>query len=268
MHANNKMTDITPTPESKKRKYSDKDEEKYLSNRAKRRRTEKEFSIGPYMILEELGSGAYGTVFKAKEVATGRIVAIKKLTIGEETNETEIKILEFLKRICDEYFLCFYHVLKDKNHLYLVSEYLDGYVRLMDFLVQNDHQLEDPIEYEKYQLNNIVLENKILCNIAKAIELLHSLHIAHADLSAYNIMVNPLTGQVKLIDFGMSLMANKTSKMHFDEDEKDLEKIAYNMIGEIEPNEDTPLLNERNNIWESEFKSGEFIAKVKKYICK
>lgn len=261
------MTEITPSPQKKRKLENDlKDESSPDIKRRKKSRLER---IGPYIVLDFIGQGGYGTIFRAKEEKSGKIVAIKKISIKEETNAMEIKILTELSKHCSEYFLCLVEILRDDDYLYIVTEYLGNYIRLADFLFVDEYKrpTDNLIELEQRFPERIALENKILCNLAKGIEILHSKFIAHVDLTTENILVNPKTGQVKIIDFGISEMGKNVHEHYFDEDHNDLMERAFQIIGEIEPNEETPMLNERNNLWESGF-VGADISKFKKYICK
>lgn len=187
-------SEITPSPKLttslKKRKFEETGST-YIQNRFKKRKTEKDYAIGTYIIGPVLGEGSYGKVFQGKEIATGKMVAIKKIPIQQETKEMEVKIMQLLARgnKCDDYFLCLIRVFEDKKYIYLVSEYLDKYIRVMDF-IQNQSNYSSEIK------------KKVICNLIKAIELLQKENIAHNDLHDENIMVNPTTGQIKIIDFG------------------------------------------------------------------
>lgn len=78
----------------------------------------------------------------------------------------------------------------DHKKLYLVFEYVDG-LDLSDYILENTKISEEKAI-------------KILKQICSTINYLHSIHICHRDIKLDNIMVNPETLKIKLIDFGFA----------------------------------------------------------------
>jgi calcium-dependent protein kinase len=78
----------------------------------------------------------------------------------------------------------------DDEKLYLVFEYVDG-SDLSDYITESIKIGEEKTI-------------KILQQICSTINYLHSIHICHRDIKLDNIMVNPDTLEIKLIDFGFS----------------------------------------------------------------
>jgi len=133
--------------------------------------------LGPYEILESIGSGGMGEVWKARDTRLGRIVAIKK--VREQHSERfkqEARSIAALNHPN----ICQIHDIGDD---YLVLEYVEG------------KPLSSPqLEQEAVRL---------AIQIASALEEAHQHGIIHRDLKPSNIMVTE-KGSVKLLDFGLA----------------------------------------------------------------
>ena len=133
--------------------------------------------LGPYEILEPIGAGGMGEVWKARDTRLNRIVAIKKLK-GSHTArfEQEARAIAALNHpnIC---------TLHDIGPDYLVMEYVEG------------KPLQGPLRVE----DAITLARQI----AAALEEAHAKGILHRDLKPANVLVTP-KGSAKLLDFGLA----------------------------------------------------------------
>jgi serine/threonine protein kinase len=133
--------------------------------------------LGPYEIVDLIGSGGMGEVWRARDTRLGRIVAIKK--VKEQHSERfkqEAKTIAALNHP----FVC---QLFDIGPDYLVLEYVEG------------KPLSSPLpEREAVRL---------AIQIATALEAAHKKGIVHRDLKPANIIVTD-EGSVKLLDFGLA----------------------------------------------------------------
>jgi serine/threonine protein kinase/tetratricopeptide (TPR) repeat protein len=133
--------------------------------------------LGPYEILESIGSGGMGEVWKAKDTRLSRIVAIKK--VKEQHSERfkqEARSIAALNHpnICQIF---------DIGDDYLVLEYVEG------------NSLSSPLPEQEAV--------RLAIQIATALEEAHQHGIIHRDLKPSNIMVTD-KGSVKLLDFGLA----------------------------------------------------------------
>jgi serine/threonine protein kinase/Tol biopolymer transport system component len=140
--------------------------------------------LGPYEIIEPIGSGGMGEVYKASDTRLGRIVAIK--TSNErfsERFEHEARAVAALNHpnICTLY---------DVGPNYLVMEYIEG------------ESPKGPMPLEEAL--------RIARQIADALEAAHERGITHRDLKPANIKVKP-GGAVKVLDFGLAKVSATTS---------------------------------------------------------
>lgn len=149
--------------------------------------------LGPYLIEKELGSGAMGAVFRARDDATGERVAIKIIAPGLTANAGALRRfqreIDILKQL--EHPNITYIVRSGKYHgtpLY-VMEYLEG--ESLDKVLERRGRL--PWE-------EVVSIGQQAC---AALQYAHDHGIIHRDLKPSNLMILK-DGTVKLTDFGIA----------------------------------------------------------------
>ena len=158
--------------------------------------------ISNYRILEELGRGGMGIVYKAEDLKLTRTVALKFLPHGLGAHEPErARFLQEARAaaILNHPNICTIHDIQEVDgQQFIVMEYVDGKTLREIIPVK---KLQDAITYA--------------IQIAEALQEAHTHGIVHRDIKAENIMVNS-KGQVKVMDFGLaklkgSLKLTKTS---------------------------------------------------------
>ena len=157
-----------------------------------------------YEILEKIGTGGMGNVFKAHDRKLDRIVAIKVLKL--EYNEDNNFIRKFKREslaaasISHPNVVSIYDVgtekIDDKEVHYIVMEYIDG--KTLKDLINDEGRLS-----EKRALNYCI-------QIAEALKVAHSKHIVHRDIKSQNIMVTR-DDRIKVTDFGIARVADNTT---------------------------------------------------------
>ncbi|KAL8141082.1 hypothetical protein V2J09_007103 [Rumex salicifolius] len=155
-----------------------------------------------YEKLEKVGEGTYGKVYKAKDKASGQLVALKKtrLEMDEEgippTALREISLLQLLSQsLYVVRLLCVEHVDKNgKPLLYLVFEYLD--TDLKKFI---DSYKRGP---NPRQLA-LSLVQSFLYQLLKGVAHCHSHGVLHRDLKPQNLLVDKEKGILKIADLGL-----------------------------------------------------------------
>jgi hypothetical protein len=152
-------------------------------------------NIGRYEILNELGHGAMGIVYKAQDPKIGRVVAIKTLSAAGQGDELEQYRARFLVeaksagRLNHPNIVTVHDVTEDEfGRPCLVLEFVEG--TTLDRLV-----LEEPM--------TIARLIELITQIARALAYAHAHGIIHRDVKPANIMVTK-TGIAKLSDFGIA----------------------------------------------------------------
>uniref|UniRef100_A0A3Q1BFF1 non-specific serine/threonine protein kinase n=1 Tax=Amphiprion ocellaris TaxID=80972 RepID=A0A3Q1BFF1_AMPOC len=148
-------------------------------------------------IIGELGDGAFGKVYKAKNKETGVLAAAKVIeTKCEEELEDYMVEIDILAK-CDHRYIvklldAFYH----DNKLWIMIEFCPGGA-VDATMLELDRGLTEP-------------QIKVVCRqMLEALDYLHSMKIIHRDLKAGNILLM-LDGDIKLADFGVSAKNTKT----------------------------------------------------------
>uniref|UniRef100_A0A3Q7IID4 Protein kinase domain-containing protein n=1 Tax=Solanum lycopersicum TaxID=4081 RepID=A0A3Q7IID4_SOLLC len=155
-----------------------------------------------YEKLEKVGEGTYGKVYKAKDKATGQLVALKKtrLEMDEEgippTALREISLLQMLSHsLYIVRLLCVEHIDKNgKPILYLVFEYLD--TDLKKFI---DSHRKGP----NARALPTALIQSFLFQLCKGVAHCHSHGVLHRDLKPQNLLVDKEKGILKIADLGL-----------------------------------------------------------------
>ncbi|XP_069388187.1 mitogen-activated protein kinase kinase kinase kinase 4 isoform X4 [Paralichthys olivaceus] len=159
---------------------------------------------GIFELVEVVGNGTYGQVYKGRHVKTGQLAAIKVMDVTEEEEE-EIK-LEI-------------NMLKSYSHHRNIATYYGAFIKKEP--AGQDHQLWLVMEYcgagsvtdlVKKTKGNCLKEDWIayICReVLRGLSHLHSHHVIHRDIKGQNVLLTE-NAEVKLVDFGVSAQLDKT----------------------------------------------------------
>lgn len=155
---------------------------------------EKKKPIVPgYEILKYLGSGGMGTVYKARQIRTGHVVAVKLFNVNtvDEPRKLRCFLRETLAmlRIPDPHIVRAYDVGLAGGTLYYTMEWVDG--TPVDRLIRRSGKLLEPLALD------------ITRQIASALSALHAARVVHGDVKPSNILLTP-KGTAKLCDLGLA----------------------------------------------------------------
>lgn len=149
-----------------------------------------------FVILEKIGQGGTAQVFRARDLSSGDVVALKHLMLGpnlspaERTNritrfENEARTMQHLDH---PFIMAVYDHFVDEGNHFIVAEYLEG-LALPDYQEQHRPGVRETLIY--------------LAQIAQALDYAHTQNIVHRDVKPDNVMVLPGKG-AKLLDFGIA----------------------------------------------------------------
>ncbi|UCH49714.1 MAG: serine/threonine protein kinase [Betaproteobacteria bacterium] len=159
--------------------------------------------LGRYEIVAELGQGAMGTVYKARDPLLDRIVAIKTISLNlpdDEVAEYEARFYQEAKaagQLSHPNIVTIYDIGKSDQLAYMAMEFLEGQ-ELRKILGE-----ATPITIEK------ALD--IGAQVADGLDYAHERQVVHRDIKPANVMVLN-DGLIKITDFGIARMRNNEIK--------------------------------------------------------
>jgi len=180
-----------------------KDLEDLVNEPPERRETimqqiEKEIAQAEYTITEQVGSGAFGSVFKGTRRKDGKQVAIKIIDLEESKDDVQTicrEITTLVSSSCPQ-LINYYGSAVFGTKLWIAMEYVDGGSILDKIKKQGSPLTEDQIAY-------------IVHEVLLGLDYLSRNGKIHRDIKAANILVSK-TGQVKLADFGATAQLTDT----------------------------------------------------------
>ncbi len=154
-------------------------------------------SFGRYEVLEVIGKGAMGTVYKGKDPAIGRLVALKTIRVDKIADASEVvELRERLNReakaagsLSHPNIVTIYDVGLDGDTQYIAMEYLEGFT--LEQVINRQLQL------------NFKIAAKVVFQVCSALSYAHKHNLIHRDIKPANIMVLD-NFHVKVMDFGIA----------------------------------------------------------------
>uniref|UniRef100_A0A6T9Q224 Cyclin-dependent kinase 2 homolog n=1 Tax=Alexandrium catenella TaxID=2925 RepID=A0A6T9Q224_ALECA len=151
--------------------------------------------LSRYCLLEKLGEGTYGKVYKAKHNETGRHYALKEIPIQYEDEgvpSTAIREVSLLKECDHPNVIRLHEVLSVPSALYLVFESLDMDLRMY---------LKNP-SLGGFRDPGWLRSGAYQC--VSGIDFCHGKRILHRDLKPQNVLIDVKNSRLKLADFGLA----------------------------------------------------------------
>jgi serine/threonine-protein kinase len=160
-------------------------------------------TLGNFRILECIGSGGAGMIWKAEDSSLGRIVALKalrpELAQDGEMSERFRAEARTLAKLSHVNVAALYSLIEDDEGLFLVMEYIEGNT-LAALLATSGAMPFD---------SAFALFHQVLDGVGHA----HEVGVVHRDLKPANLMVDA-RGCVKVMDFGIARIAGAARTTH------------------------------------------------------
>jgi serine/threonine-protein kinase len=157
-------------------------------------------TFGRYEILDKLGEGAMGVVYRARDANLGRVVALKMLSADlgaeEELHQRFQREAEAIGRLSHPNIVTVYDVGEASGQLYMAMELLEG------------DDLRSLIE--KRAAIGLADRVRILVQICDGLAYAHSRGVVHRDIKPANILVGS-DGRVKILDFGLARVSARST---------------------------------------------------------
>ncbi len=155
-------------------------------------------TIGQYQVIDKIGEGGMGAVYKAEDTTLHRLVALKMLsshlTEDEEARERFIREAQSASSLNHPNITTVYEFIEDDDTRLICMEYVEG------------KTIRDMVETGIVSVRKAI---DIITQTAEALEAAHNKGILHRDVKSANIMVN-MEGRVKVMDFGLAQLAGKS----------------------------------------------------------
>ncbi|KAJ0401081.1 hypothetical protein P43SY_005686 [Pythium insidiosum] len=151
--------------------------------------------------LNRIGEGTYGTVYRARDRRSQRIVALKRVLLHNEGSDgfpiTALREIKLLKRLRHPNCVQLLDVVvgRKRSSVFLVFEYCEHDLALL--LRAQSHRVPHRHPFTESELKRIML------SILHAVEHLHAQSLVHRDIKLSNVLYDRY-GAVKLADFGLA----------------------------------------------------------------
>ena len=162
--------------------------------------------IRNYRILNKIGSGTHGTVYKVENILSKQIFALKDMYLHNLSDkEQEQIVMEICIQKCNtcSYIIKYHDSFIEKDHVYIISEYA------------SNGDLQSLINYNKKY--NKTFDNKFIAKtilqIILGLTYLHKYHIVHRDLKPSNIFYD-LYWNIKIGDLGIAKFFPDNNLIH------------------------------------------------------
>ncbi|PIU58611.1 hypothetical protein COS86_08600 [Candidatus Bathyarchaeota archaeon CG07_land_8_20_14_0_80_47_9] len=156
---------------------------------------------GRYAVLKKLGEGGKGVVYKARDTALNRVVAIKMLKSAVLTEEAHSRFTTEAQAVAKLNYpniVSIYDIGKEDERQFFVLEFIDG---------MNLRDLIETYPEGKCDLQTVL---RMAIDICGALQYAHSQGVLHRDIKPENILITE-GGTAKLMDFGLAKMLGKPS---------------------------------------------------------
>jgi serine/threonine-protein kinase len=155
-------------------------------------------TIGGYRLLDRIGSGGFGSVFKAADPETGRLVAIKICQLGKDGHARFFREARLAGGLRHPNIAAVFESGMHGDTPFMVQELLTG--RDLSAMI---------LERQPYELDE---KRRILVAIAEGLDYAHRKGVIHRDINPSNVRILE-DGGVKIMDFGIARTVDSKTGM-------------------------------------------------------
>lgn len=158
--------------------------------------------LGRYELVHEIGKGAMGVVYRARDPRINREVALKAIPLTDEFEPEELeqararffREAEMAGRLSHPHIVTIYDAGEDQGTAYIAMELLRG---------------RHLIEYTSpTRLLPPAIAIEIVARLADALHYAHQNQVVHRDIKPANIMFDAPSGELKITDFGIARLTD------------------------------------------------------------
>jgi TolB-like protein/Flp pilus assembly protein TadD/predicted Ser/Thr protein kinase len=155
--------------------------------------------LGDYELLEEVGRGGQGVVFRARQKSLNRIVALKVIGLGQWATKAHLKRFrleaEAAASLDHSCIVPIYEVGERDGQCYFSMKFVDG------------GQLDEVVKHTPISIRQAV---KLVAKVARTVQYAHEHGILHRDIKPGNILLDA-KGEPQLTDFGLARLVESES---------------------------------------------------------
>src|SRR5438132_1882693 len=157
--------------------------------------------LGDYELLEEIGRGAQGVVFRARQKSLNRTVALKVISLGQWASKAHLKRFrleaEAAARLEHSGIVPIHEVGERDGSCYFSMQFIEG------------GQLDEVVKREPMPIRRAV---ELIANVARTVHYAHEHGILHRDIKPGNILLDA-KGEPHLTDFGLARLVETESSV-------------------------------------------------------
>lgn len=154
--------------------------------------------LGPFELVSELGKGGMATVYKARHIDLGNVVALKVISPEHRNNREYHKRfqreVELSQQLQHPNLVMAYEACELDGQMCLIMEFVDG--KPLELLLTRG-----PVPLDLFQ--------KLSAQLLAGLHFAHSQHMFHRDIKPANLMISR-DARVKILDFGLAINEGQT----------------------------------------------------------